>query len=218
MCARWCRMVAVGATSPSSCRAEPTTPCAIDGIASTRSWAAVGAPPKRRSLKDGGCTLMILVAETPKAKPARSSSSKAVVRSVKRVKHESKSGLLRTSVCEQTGTSILALAGRGAARRSPRFTAAPPPLAPRAIPTWPSRRTTQTVRVQPRTRPKDATCTLYSREATYPPPRPWERGAGWVGAGAARCRRKLRRSSRHPQLSNSSSHTTTYFIWICETS
>ncbi|EOD10378.1 hypothetical protein EMIHUDRAFT_248385 [Emiliania huxleyi CCMP1516] len=36
--------------------------------------------------------------ETPKAKPARSSSSKAkaVVRSVKRVKHESKSGLLRT--------------------------------------------------------------------------------------------------------------------------
>lgn len=91
-------MVAVGATSPSSCRAEPTTPCAIDGIASTRSWAAVGAPPKRRSLKDGGCTLMILVAETPKAKPARLSSSKAkaVVRSVKRVKHENKSGLLRT--------------------------------------------------------------------------------------------------------------------------
>ena len=217
MCARWCRMVAVGATSPSSCRAEPTTPCAIDGIASTRSWAAVGAPPKRRSLKDGGCTLMILVAETPKAKPARSSSSKAVVRSVKRVKHESKSGLLRTSVCEQTGTSILALAGRGAARRSPRFTAAPPPLAPRAIPTWPSRRTTQTVVCNPEPAPKTlpVLCTRERQLTRLPAP---GRGAGWVGAGAARCRRKLRRSSRHPQLSNSSSHTTTYFIWICETS
>ena len=215
-------MVAVGATSPSSCRAEPTTPCAIDGIASTRSWAAVGAPPKRRSLKDGGCTLMILVAETPKAKPARSSSSKAVVRSVKRVKHESKSGLLRTSVCEQTGTSILALAGRGAARRAAplwRPASLPPPRLSRPAPSphgHPAEQLKRSV-CNPEPAPKTlpVLCTRERQLTRLPAP---GRGAGWVGAGAARCRRKLRRSSRHPQLSNSSSHTTTYFIWICETS
>ena len=134
---------------------------------------------------------------------------------------------LELSVCEPTGTSILALAGRGAARRAaplwrPKTRLHCRPPAPRPAPSphgHPAEQLKRSV-CNPEPAPKTlpVLCTRERQLTRLPAPGREAPGGLEPALPAAGANSGLRRSSRHTQLSNSSSHTTTYFIWICETS